>query len=112
MASNRIKPLWEAHELESSGMVRFHPRSSAKATKSHPIFMDTFLSGGVPIRLRCYEPTGPESRPALMLFHGSGGNVDYWLQYLGPATNRLGIALYGIHYFDRTKTQRADPTLI
>jgi carboxymethylenebutenolidase len=74
--------------------------------------MPTFLSGGVSIRLQSYEPTHPGTHPALILFHGAGGNVDHWLQYLAPAITRLGVALYAVHYFDRTKTQRADPALI
>jgi len=74
--------------------------------------MPTFLSGGVSIRLQCYEPNTPGAHPALILFHGAGGNVDHWVQYLVPGINRLGIALYAVHYFDRTKTQRADPALI
>ena len=74
--------------------------------------MPTFLSGGVAIRLQAYEPETPAPYPALILFHGAGGNVDRWLQYLAPGINRLGIALYAVHYFDRTKTQRADPALI
>jgi hypothetical protein len=74
--------------------------------------MPTFLSGGVSIRLQSYEPTPSGAHPALILFHGAGGNVDHWLRYLAPAITRLGIALYAVHYFDRTKTQRADPALI
>jgi carboxymethylenebutenolidase len=74
--------------------------------------MLTFLSGGVPIRLQAYEASAPGPHPAVILLHGAGGNVDHWLQYLAPAINRLGISIYAVHYFDRTKTQRADPTLI
>jgi len=74
--------------------------------------MSTFLSGGVPIRIQAYNATTPGTHPALILFHGAGGNVEHWLQYLTPAINRLGINIYAVHYFDRTKTQRADLTLI
>ena len=74
--------------------------------------MPTFLSGGVPIRLQAHESAAPGPHPTVILFHGAGGNVDHWLQYLAPAINRLGINIYAVHYFDRTKTQRADPALI
>ena len=78
----------------------------------HPKYMPTFVSGGVSVRLQAYEPAGPGPHAALILFHGAGGNVDRWLQYLAPTINRLGIAVYAVHYFDRTKTQRATPALI
>ena len=74
--------------------------------------MPTFVSGGVPVRLRSYHPTAPGPHPSLVLFHGAGGNVDHWLQYIAPAVNSAGIALYAVHYFDRTNTVRADPALI
>lgn len=74
--------------------------------------MPTFQSGGVTIRLQSYKPTTPGSHPALILFHGAGGNVDHWLQYIAPAITSAGIALYAVHYFDRTGTVRADPALI
>jgi carboxymethylenebutenolidase len=74
--------------------------------------MQTFLSGAVPIRLQSYKPDIAGSHPALILFHGAGGNVDRWLQYIAPAINALGIALFAVHYFDRTKTLRADPAMI
>jgi carboxymethylenebutenolidase len=74
--------------------------------------MPTFQSGGVPIRLRSFLPTAPGPHPALILLHGAGGNVDHWLNYLAPAINRLGIALFAVHYFDRTQTKRAEPALI
>ncbi len=74
--------------------------------------MQTFLSGGVPIRLECFRPKTSAPCPALIFFHGAGGNVDQWLKYIAPAINSFGIALYAVHYFDRTKTVRADPALI
>ena len=74
--------------------------------------MPTFLSGNVPIRLRSHTPETRGPHPALILFHGSGGNVDRWLQHLAPAVNAMGAALFAVHYFDRTRTTRADPAMI
>ena len=74
--------------------------------------MQTFLSGGIPIRLESFKPGSPGPHPALIFFHGAGGNVGHWLQYIAPAINSFGVALYAVHYFDRTKTVRADPALI
>jgi carboxymethylenebutenolidase len=74
--------------------------------------MATFQSGGLPIRLESYRPGTPGPHPALVFLHGSGGNIDHWLKYLAPAINSLGIALYAVHYFDRTSTVRADAALI
>ncbi|MGI4758787.1 MAG: alpha/beta hydrolase family protein [Janthinobacterium lividum] len=74
--------------------------------------MPTFLSGTVPIRLQSHKPDTPGQHPALILFHGSGGNVDRWLQHIAPAVNAMGVALFAVHYFDRTKTTRADPAMI
>ncbi len=74
--------------------------------------MSTFLSGGVTIRLQSYHPATPGPHPALILFHGSGGNIDHWLHYIAPAINAMGIALFAVHYFDRTQTTRADPALL
>ncbi len=78
----------------------------------HSTAMPTFQSGGVPVRLQCYKPTTPGPYPALILFHGAGGNMDYWLKYIAPAVNSAGIALFAVHYFDRTGTVRADPAQI
>jgi carboxymethylenebutenolidase len=74
--------------------------------------MPSFLSGGVPIRVQSYKPDTRGPYPTLIFFHGAGGNVDHWLHYIAPAINAMGVALFAVHYFDRTKTQRADPALI
>jgi carboxymethylenebutenolidase len=72
----------------------------------------TFLSGGRTIRLNVTEPATPGPHPAILLLHGAGGNVDFWLDRISPFIERLGIAIYAVHYFDRTGTIRADlPTL-
>ena len=76
------------------------------------MLMLSIMSGGLPIRLQTFVPQTPAPVPALIFFHGSGGNIDHWLQYIAPAINDIGVALFAVHYFDRTKTSRADPALI
>ncbi len=71
----------------------------------------TFPSGGRPIRLTATEPATP-NHPAILLLHGAGGNIDFWLDRISPFIARLGIAVYAVHYFDRTGTQRADAALL
>lgn len=71
--------------------------------------MPTLLSGGKPIRLDSYLPTTSGPHPAILLLHGSGGNTSFWLDRLAPAATRLGIAIFSVHYFDRTGTTRATP---
>jgi dienelactone hydrolase len=68
---------------------------------------ETFQSRGRPIRIQRFEPQGSGPRPALLLAHGSGGAVTWWLDRFAPALARLGIALYAPHYFDSTGTTRA-----
>ncbi len=58
------------------------------------------------------EPTGPGPFPAILLLHGAGGNVSFWLDRIAPFVGRLGIAIYAVHYFDRTGTVRADAATI
>jgi carboxymethylenebutenolidase len=72
-----------------------------------------FTSGGVSIRMHAEEvalpgTNSPQPRPALLLLHGSGGHVDFWTDRLGPVLKGSGIGLYAPHYFDRTRTVRAD----
>jgi carboxymethylenebutenolidase len=76
--------------------------------------MEEFLSGGVKVRLSVAEPVGKagERCPAILLLHGAGGNVEFWLELIAPFVARLGIAVYAVHYFDRTGTVRADPATI
>jgi dienelactone hydrolase len=66
----------------------------------------------------CHEPNSSAGVarsggfPAIVLLHGAGGNLERWLDYLAPALNRMGTALYGVHYFERTGTKRADAAAI
>ena len=75
----------------------------------HPTPMQSILAiGGKQVRLDIYEPNTPGPHPAILLLHGAGGNAEYWLDRLTPAIARAGIAVYAVHYFDRTDTVRAD----
>jgi carboxymethylenebutenolidase len=68
----------------------------------------TFKSGGKDVRLDCFLPSQSEKQfPAAISLHGSGGN------YFGMAEPARmlaaeGIAVYILHYFDRTDTIRVE----
>lgn len=70
------------------------------------------LSGGKAVRMDAAEPAGSGTHPALVLLHGAGGNVDFWLERIAPVVARLGMAVYAAHYFDRTGTGRASPAML
>src|SRR5436309_14844485 len=70
--------------------------------------MASFVSGGVPIRIDQQEPTAAGKHPAILLLHGSSGNVSFWFNRIAPQLGRLNLGLYAAHYFDRTGTVRAD----
>src|SRR5438874_5523755 len=70
--------------------------------------MASFVCGGVPIRIDQQEPTAAGGHPAIVLLHGSGGNVGFWFSRIAPQLARLDLGLYAVHYFDRTGTVRAD----
>jgi carboxymethylenebutenolidase len=74
--------------------------------------MATFLSGGRQIRITQHEPVTPGPHPAILLVHGSGGNVSFWADRFAPHLTRLNVALYVVHYFDSTGTTRADMATI
>lgn len=74
--------------------------------------MASFTSGGRTIAIDCHEPPGPGPFPAILLLHGSGGNIRFWTERVAPYLASLRIALYGVHYFDRTGTLRADAATI
>jgi len=68
----------------------------------------SFLSGGKTIRLDCYLPSNDGGGlPAVIGLHGSGGGH---VSMAEPATLLAGqgIAVYVLHYFDRTDTVSAD----
>ena len=67
----------------------------------------TFTSGGQTIRLVAHEPGAAGRHPAILLLHGSGGGVNYWVDRIAPAITTRGIAVFAVHYFDRTGTTRA-----
>jgi carboxymethylenebutenolidase len=68
----------------------------------------TFRSGGREIGLDCFLPSFTERLfPAVISLHGSGGNHSG----MADPSRRLaaaGIAVYVLHYFDRTDTIQAD----
>jgi carboxymethylenebutenolidase len=74
--------------------------------------MPTLLSGGTSIRIEQVEPTTAKPFPAILLLHGSGGNLAFWFDRFAPQLSRLGVACYAVHYFDRTGTTRADAATI
>ena len=74
--------------------------------------MTTYQSGDRRVRIDQHEPSGARQSPALLLLHGSGGNVSLWLDRFAPTLSQFGVASYAPHYFDKTETVRATPELI
>ncbi len=74
--------------------------------------MVTYGSGAASIRMDALEAAGPEKKPALLLLHGSGGAVSYWLGRFAPAIRQFGMGVYAPHYFDKTGTERASAATI
>ncbi len=74
--------------------------------------MKNYESGTSTIRIYQQEPADAGPHPALLLLHGSGGSVSYWVDRFGPALANFGMAAYAAHYFDKTGTQRATPETI
>ena len=70
----------------------------------------TLLLGGKRIRLDYFEPKHANNHrvPAVLFLHGSGAGIDYWLERIVPVLAPVGIAVFALHYFDRTGTIRAD----
>jgi carboxymethylenebutenolidase len=74
--------------------------------------MNTYESGTSAIRIYEQEVAEAGQHPALLLLHGSGGSVSYWVDRFGPALANFGVAAYAAHYFDKTGTSRATPETI
>ena len=74
--------------------------------------MTTYQNGDRRIRIDQHEAPNARQSPALLLLHGSGGNVSLWLDRFAPTLSRFGVAAYAPHYFDKTETVRATPELI
>ncbi len=74
--------------------------------------MATYRSGSTSIQIDEHLPADGRRHPALILLHGSGGNIGFWLDRLAPALSSFGVALFGPHYFEKTGTVRATPALI
>ncbi len=74
--------------------------------------MTTYQSGDRRIRIDQHEPRSAQQSPALLLLHGSGGNVSFWLDRFAPTLSQFGVAAYAPHYFEKTGTARATPELI
>jgi predicted esterase len=70
--------------------------------------MPTFLSGDKRIHIDQHEPNTPGQHPALLLLHGSGGNIGFWADQIAPYVTGRNISLYAVHYFESTGTVRAD----
>jgi carboxymethylenebutenolidase len=70
----------------------------------------TLHLGGRSIRLDYFEPKNPNHHrlPAILFLHGSGGSIHYWLERFVPLIAPAGVAVFALHYFDRTHTIRAD----
>src|ERR1019366_5345045 len=80
--------------------LRIHSQESLFAT-THPTRMSTFFSGDKSIHIDQHEPTTPGRHPAILLLHGSGGNVSFWSDRIAPHLTRPNIdpnriALLGI----------------
>ena len=74
--------------------------------------MATYTSGSSEIRIDEHASADGKRHPALILLHGSGGNIGFWLDRLAPALASFGVALFAPHYFEKTGTTRATPEII
>ena len=74
----------------------------------HPVTVDRFVSGGMPITVDVFAPGGPGRYPAAVVLYGSFGLLpEYRADILsfGTALAGAGIVAFLPHYFERTGTQ-------
>jgi carboxymethylenebutenolidase len=71
-----------------------------------------FISGGKAVECVRYEPRKPGRFPALLVLHGSSGPVSSFIGNQAQYLADLGYVVYFVHYFDRTGTSYATPSLI
>jgi dienelactone hydrolase len=74
--------------------------------------VETIQSGGKPIRVHVEEPEGVGPFRAVLMLHGAGGNVYFWLDHIAPQIAQLGVAVYAVHYFDGTGTKYASAAVL
>jgi len=76
--------------------------------------MESFASGGRPIRVETFAPAGPGRHPAVILLHGADNFEPHAQAY---RTSAQELAAHGyvallVHYFDATGTRAADAETI
>jgi carboxymethylenebutenolidase len=76
--------------------------------QSHMV--ETFHAGGKGIRMDVHAvaSSAGNPKPAIVLLHGAGGNIGFWIERFAPVLSSAGITLFAPHYFERTNTLRAD----
>ena len=72
--------------------------------------VETIESGGVAVRIECFEPEGEGPYPAVVALHGSNGmtNGAPLVRTITMPVVAMGYAVYLPHYFERTGTIRSD----
>ena len=68
------------------------------------VCMKTYQSGGVSIAVEQREPEATGAHPGMLVLHGSMGAGSYWMGRFAPTLNRLGIAVYGPRYLQKTSS--------
>jgi carboxymethylenebutenolidase len=72
---------------------------------------ETLETGGVAIRVECFEPEGGGPYPAVVALHGSNGMTNgagLVRNFTMPVVG-MGYAVYLPHFFESTGTTRSDP---
>lgn len=75
---------------------------------------ESFVAGNRAIRMDVHSarPEPGRRAPAIILLHGAGGNIGFWLERLAPHLTQSGVSVFAPHYFERTDTVRADMAAI